>query len=254
MATQKVNKTAQIHWLLTLFGLALIICSIVFEKLFNNTLGTVGGALLGVGASWLISEKYKERDERETALELFYKILALLEATLNKRNPRSFDKLTRIFRSSNMYLYHLTQSEDGQLFWHSTVLDFSLKKAIRIGKLVTEIEFHNLYKTKKLKYQAEVSRKSSNDHTIFKLYNPNGQESTSIAVFDSCKQQKNNCGFMLLDDWSDNYRLSSCILSFEQITETSFGPVSHEESCKLQSIWNKDFKDVSYRKIFEEFN
>ncbi len=258
MATQKVNKTAQIHWLLTLMGIALIICSIASDKLFNNTLsislGAVGGALLGVGASWLIAEKYKDRDERETALELFAKIASLLEATINSKNNRSFEKLTKIFRSTNLHLYHQTQSEDGRLFWHSTILDFRLKKAIRIGKLVTEVDFYNLQRTKKSKRQAEISKKTANDHTILRLYNQNGQESSSIAIFDSCKQQKDNCGFMVLDDWSDNYRLSACILSFEPIIETSFGPVSREEATRLQEIWNKEFKDVSYRKIFEEFN
>lgn len=230
---------------------------VAFLKNISSIISSVGGVFLGLSLSWLIEEKYKKNDERENAIELYEKSLALLNQTVS-----AFDKTikrTEIypneveikkFRRTPLYLYHSTKSEQGDMFWHVTVLDF--RSAGILKRMTTTTTFVNFDRTKEYTYKAELFRPYPNDCVTLALRPDKTQEALCIGVYDACKEYtQHSFGYLYHDDWRDSMRLSPSILSFVPILDSQeIGPLDKNMSDKLNIMWHNNLKTTG-KKIFE---
>lgn len=151
-----------------------------------------------------------------------------------------------------LYFYHSTKSEDGELYWKLTVLDFRSHKLSNEQIIVTEAIIPNLAESTTIEYVVEIKRQFSFDPILLTLRSKLENEQLIMAILDPIKSYVERVsGFIYHDDWTTNWRLSGCLLSFKPLTkQNKTRGLPSSECVILQELWNSLFKKKT---IFEEY-
>lgn len=249
-AADKLNR--RIHWLLLAMGTTLIVAGIYWgikgQGDFHLILTTIGGALLGSSAGWMIEEYYRKGDERTDAFSLYQKTFDFMRNHLrvNDLVPPESDLV--LFRRSPLYFYYTTFTEDGEPFWNYLVFDFT--KVVVLGRLIVQVEILDLDRTP-YPYDVELYRLKQNDPILIYWRPSNSTQSAEVALLDPlfAPYQKVSCGLLDHEDWGRVRRLSKAILSTTQLLRNAQpGPVDKDMANKLEAQWA-----IKYQRGYELF-
>ncbi|QQR86049.1 MAG: hypothetical protein IPJ76_15790 [Flavobacteriales bacterium] len=222
-------------------GTTLIGIGIYWGSVGNNDyhliLTTIGGALLGSSAGWMIEEYYRKGDERTDALSLFNKTYDLLQRHVRVNSLFPHESAVQDLRTVPLHFYYSTFTENGEPFWNYVVLDFT--QVVVLGRLLTRIKILD-YQSEPHDYDVELYRLQQNDPILILWRPSNSAQAAEVTLLASgfVSYQKWCCGLIDHEDWGRQRRLSRAILSKEKlISNISPGPLSEEDGNKLQNRW-----------------
>jgi hypothetical protein len=250
------NTFRNFYVFVSIVGVILILYGFELEsndKAYGILISTFGGSLLGSCVS-LFFDVIKQKSREEQSLNILSEmqvssnnvmteIRDVIKNSFHQDPIRSHESEIEKFHQK-FYLYYITTSEEGAIFWNSCQLDFSSKN--HIGVLKTKSFIQNI-KGEEFEYEFEGFKRGPDHpfaiiHTAITL---KGKEKNGQYVFpidDKRLNENKYYGIQYHHDWKNESAVSAAILMNRMAPNcNTLGKVDDTVALDLQREWDEHF-------------